>query len=250
MKISIITVTYNSEKTINDTLNSLINQTYNDIEFILIDGNSTDNTINIVNNFSTKIFNKVLIEPDNGMYDALNKGIKLATGEIIGILNSDDVFSENTIISKIAKQFNDDPNLDSIFGDVAFIKNNKTIRYISSKKWTINSFYFGNMPPHPSFYCKKALFEKHGYYKTNYKIAGDFELLLRFILVKKIRFKYLPFKMVNMKTGGLSTNGLESKFKINKEILLSFKENGLNTNYLFLYFRYFKKVFQYFRYYG
>jgi glycosyltransferase involved in cell wall biosynthesis len=247
MKISIITVTYNSEKTISETLNSLIKQTYNDIEFILIDGNSTDKTINIVNSFNPKVFNKILIEPDNGMYDALNKGIKLSTGEIVGILNSDDVFSENTIISIIANQFKDNPNLDAIIGDVAFVENNKTIRYISPKRWTIKSFYFGNMPPHPSFYCKKDLFEKHGYYKINYKIAGDFELLLRFILVKKITFKYLPIKMVNMKTGGLSTSGLKSTLKINKEILHSFKENELKTNYLFLYFRYFKKVFQYFR---
>lgn len=247
MKITIITVCYNAQSTIKQTLDSLFSQDYNEVEFILIDGNSTDKTMEIVEAYRSKFF-KIISENDFGMYDALNKGIKLANGEIIGILNSDDEFSQNSILRVIASKFMENSSIDAIIGDVAFIKNNKQIRYCSALNWQPWKFKFGNMPPHPSFYCKRKLFTQFGYYNTNFKIAGDFELLLRFIYINKIKFEYIPYKIVNMKIGGLSTSGLGSIININREILKAFRINRLKTNHFYLYSRYFKKAFEFLHY--
>jgi glycosyltransferase involved in cell wall biosynthesis len=247
LKISIITVCFNSEKTIRDTINSLFSQSYSNIEYILVDGMSNDNTMNIVNEFRQK-FDIIISEVDFGMYDALNKGIQAATGDIIGILNSDDIFSSNNLLQLLAFEFKQNPNLDALIGDIAFKSNDRIIRYYSSKNWDAKKFKFGVMPPHPSFYCKRELFFKYGLYNKNFIIAGDFELLLRFILINKINYKYIPLQMVDMKLGGLSTNGIKSLLRINEEIILAFKINSLKTNYFNLTIRYFCKAFQYFFY--
>ena len=245
MKISIITVCFNANKTIEQTIISVLSQTYQNIEYIIIDGGSEDGTIGIIKKYSSKV-DKIISEKDNGMYDALNKGIKLATGDIIGILNSDDYFSNNNILNLIVCKFNENLELDAIIGDVAFVdKTNKIIRHCSAKKWDISKFRFGNMPPHPSFYCKKYCFDKFGYYNTKFKIAGDFELLLRFFFINKIHFSHIPKTMVSMNLGGLSTSGVKSTLTINREILDAFKINGLKTNFLYLYLRYFKKIFEF-----
>lgn len=245
MKISIITVCFNSEQTIKNTLESLFLQSYNNIEYILIDGASTDNTMKIVSGYKDK-FNYIISESDKGMYDALNKGIKLSSGDIIGILNSDDEFNDNNLLEIISDRFKMNNKLDAIIGDVAFInKNKKVVRYYSASKWNPFLFKFGYMPPHPSFYCKRNLFKEYGYYNTDFKIAGDFELLLRFIYVYNINYEYIKYTFVNMKLGGLSTSGLDSLIQINKEILYAFKINNLKTNYFYLYSRYLKKSFQY-----
>lgn len=244
MKFSIITVCYNSEKTIRDTIESLFFQSYSDIEFILVDGMSTDNTMKIVNEYKEK-FNVIISEKDSGMYDALNKGILAASGDIIGILNSDDTFANKNIIEILANEFILNPYVDALIGDVAFIKDNKIIRYFSAKNWNVKYFKFGMMPPHPTFYCKRELFLKYGYYNKIFRIAGDFELLLRFLFINRINFKYIPLQMVEMKLGGLSTSGIKSLLKINNEIILAFKLNSLRTNYFYLSVRYLLKVFQF-----
>lgn len=244
MKFSIITVCYNSEKTIRETIESLFSQRYSKIEFILIDGMSTDNTMKIVNEYKEK-FNVVISEKDCGMYDALNKGISAATGDIIGILNSDDTFADKNVIEVLANEFTLNHHVDALIGDVAFIKNDKIIRYFSARNWNVKYFKFGMMPPHPTFYCKRDLFVKYGYYNKNFRIAGDFELLLRFLFVYRINYKHIPLQMVEMKLGGLSTKGMKSLLTINKEIILAFKLNSLTTNYFYLSARYIFKVFQF-----
>ena len=245
MKISIITVCFNAKKTIEKTINSVLSQTYHNIEYIIIDGGSVDGTIEIIEKYRSKI-HKYISESDYGMYDALNKGINFATGDIIGILNSDDYFCNKNILNLIASIFNEKIELDAVIGDIAFInEKNKIIRYCSAKNWNISKFKFGNMPPHPSFYCRKSYFTKYGYYNSNFKIAGDFELFLRFFLIYKINYSYLPIRMVYMRTGGLSTSGFKSTLIINREIQQAFKINGLKSNIIFLYLRYFKKIFEY-----
>lgn len=247
LKVSIITVSYNSVNTISDTIKSVLSQTYPDIEYIIVDGSSTDGTIELVNSFGNRI-SKFISEPDKGMYDAINKGIKISTGDIAGILNSDDVFYNSNVVSRIAEMFSM-YNIDSLYGDDQFVdpeNTSKVVRYYSSKHFNIGKFKFGYMPAHPSFYVKRELFEKFGYYKINYKIAADFELLVRFLYVNHITCKYLEMPFNSMRTGGLSNKSLYSNYILNKEIARACRENGIYTNYLFIYSKYFSKLFEFF----
>lgn len=244
--ISIITVTYNSDKTITDTIRSVLAQTYPNIEYIIIDGASDDGTDNIIKSFGDKI-NKYISEPDRGMYDAINKGFRIASGKVVGILNSDDVFYDNYVIEKVAESFSKNET-DALFGDAIFVdpvKTTKIIRYYSSKNFKLSKFRFGYMPAHTSFYAKKELFERYGYYKTDYKIAADFELMLRFLLINKVSYKYLEFPFVVMRMGGISNRTINSKLILNKEIVRACRENGLKTNYLNIYSKYSLKLFEF-----
>ncbi len=243
IKISIVTVTYNSIKTLKETLNSVKYQTYPYIEHIIIDGASTDGSFELCKQYPHISY--IISEKDSGMYDALNKGIQVATGDIIGILNSDDTFTNNNVIEQIANEFLNNSKIDATIGDVQFVSKNKVIRHYSSFGWKPSKLKMGIMPPHPTFYCKKELFEKFDLYNTNFKIAGDFELLLRFFLLKNIYFKYLPILMVDMKIGGLSTSGFRSKIVINTEIIKAFKLNSIKINYFYLLFRYISKLKQF-----
>ena len=247
IKVSIITVSFNSVATIPDTINSVVNQSYPNIEYIIIDGASSDGTRDVINSYGQKI-TKFTSESDNGIYDALNKGIKLASGDIVGILNSDDFFYNSMVIEKIVKAFIDN-RIDAVIGDVQFVdpvQTSKVVRYYSSKKFNLSKFRFGFMPPHPSFYVKRELFEKLGYYKTDYKIAADYELLLRFLSIHGIKCKYLGIPFVSMRTGGVSNKSISSNITLNKEIARACRENGLRTNYLFIYSKYITKVFEFF----
>lgn len=250
MKISLITVTYNSAPTLRDTIRSVLSQSYPNLEYIIIDGASQDNTIGIIKEYEP-LFNGCLhwiSEKDTGLYDAINKGIIMATGEVVGILNSDDFFTSTTIVKEIADNFNE--NTDAVYGDVHFVKSNDlahSIRYYSSKIFKPALMKLGFMPAHPTFYCRKSCYEKYGLYKTDFKIAADFDLLLRFIYVHHITLKYLPLDMVTMRVGGASTNGLKSHVCIMKEHLRSFKENGLESNLFLLFLRYFYKLTEYIR---
>jgi glycosyltransferase involved in cell wall biosynthesis len=245
IKISIVTVCYNSEKTITNTIESVIKQDYKNIEYILIDGCSIDSTLNIIKKYSDRI-SKVISEKDNGIYDAINKGIKLATGDIVGILNSDDVFYDNQVVSRIANAFDSNINLDSVIGDIIFVnKNDKVHRHYNAKNWTPENFEWGMMPPHPTFYCKKNLFDKLGYYLNDFKIAADYELMMRFLLVNNITYQYLPYKFVKMSLGGASTKNLKSKIQINKEVLYACRINNVKTNFFKIYSKYFKKILEY-----
>lgn len=246
LRVSVITVCYNASNTIESTIISVLNQSYSNIQYIIIDGKSTDNTMDIVNKFTNKI-SKVVSEPDNGLYEAINKGITLSDGDVVGILNSDDIFYNDSIIETIVKKFNDNTTTMSLIGDIAFINNSNIItRKYSSKNWAPFFLRFGVMPPHPSFYCRRELFSKHGNYRTDFKIAADFELLLRFLLINKVNYKYFNEIVVLMKPGGLSTKNWFSQQTITKEIMKACLLNGIYTNYVFIYFRYFIKAIQFF----
>lgn len=232
MKISLITVTYNSGATLRDTIESVLGQTYKDVEYIIVDGKSKDNTVQIIQEYEPR-FNgnmKWISEKDSGLYDAMNKGIMMATGDVIGILNSDDFFTSAEILQNVSDNMSQQ-NIDAVYGDIHFVNSEdlkKTVRYYSSKSFSRGKMRLGFMPAHPSFYCRKSCFEKFGYYKLGYKIAADYELLLRMIYIHNISTLYLPADMVTMRTGGASTNGIRSNYNILKEKAQSFKDNGLH----------------------
>ncbi|MFC2152107.1 glycosyltransferase family 2 protein [Bacteroidota bacterium] len=245
MKVSIITVVFNNVLTIKTAIESVLNQTYKNIEYIIIDGASADGTLEQIKLYRDKV-DKIVSEPDKGIYNAMNKGIRLATGDIIGILNADDFFSNNQVIQKVVEAFAIQET-DTIFGDVQFINSsneNKIVRYYSSKRFKPQMFKYGFMPAHPSFYAKKELFEKFGYYKEDYLIAADYELLIRFLYKEKLKYRYIETPFVTMRTGGVSNKSLKSRFVLNKEIIRACKENGIRTNSFKIYSKYFRKVFE------
>lgn len=237
MKISIITAAYNSGNTLRDTMLSVLNQNYPDFEHIIIDGGSKDNTIDIIKELEPLYNGRLrwISEFDKGIYDAMNKGIKMASGDVIGILNSDDFYTSNSILNKIAKEIK---NVDAIYGDVHFVNPNDlkvTVRNYSSANFTPNKMRMGFMPAHPSFYCKKEVYDKAGLYDTGFKITADYEFLLRAIYIQGIKTKYMPMDFVTMRTGGASTQGIKSHINITKEILRGLRKNGVKSN-LFLQF--------------
>ena len=247
MKISLITITYNSEKTLADTIQSVLNQTYSDIEYIIVDGASNDKTVSIIKQYEAQFDGRMrwISEKDKGLYDAMNKGIRMAIGDVVGILNSDDFFTSIDVLEKISEAFIQDSQLDAVYGDVHFVNPsnlNKCVRYYSSKIFKRHLMKLGFMPAHPSFYIRKECFDKYGLYKTDYKIAADFEFLLRVIYKGKIKTQYLPIDMVTMRMGGASTSGLESHRQIMKEHLRAFRENGIYTNTFLLSLRYIYKI--------
>lgn len=247
MKISIVTVTYNSNKTLLSTFQSILKQTYSNIEYIIVDGLSNDNTVSIIKEYEARFKGRMkwVSEPDKGLYDAMSKGILMATGDIIGILNSDDFFTADDVLQKVSDAFLQNKELDAVYGDVHFVHPdnlNKCVRYYSSKVFKRSLMKLGFMPAHPSFYIRRECFEKYGLYKTDYKIAADFEFLLRVIYKAKIKTQYLPIDMVTMRTGGASTSGIESYKRIMKEHLRAFHENDVYTNVGLLSLRYLYKI--------
>ncbi|MFT5759975.1 MAG: glycosyltransferase involved in cell wall biosynthesis [Alteromonadaceae bacterium] len=230
MKVSIITVCFNSEKTIEDTLQSIQSQTYSDIEYIVIDGLSKDKTNKMVKKYSD-IVSIHVSEKDSGLYDAMNKGISLASGDIVGILNSDDVLADESVIEKIVAGF-DDESVDAVYSDLIYVSEhnlNKATRLYSSKVFSKRMIKFGIMLPHPTFYVRKTCYEALGLYKTTYRVAADFELLARF-MSKGIKAIRLPFISVKMREGGISSSGLLWRVHQNFEIVRACKENGFYTN--------------------
>lgn len=236
MKISIITVSYNSEATIRDTIESVFSQTHSDIEYIIIDGASKDNTLNIIGEYSTRI-TKVISEPDKGIYDAMNKGIAAATGEIVGILNSDDFYESNNVISHIVDQFRLFPESDLIYGDVVFCKAEETniitrvYRASHFKAWKLR---FGWMPPHPATFIKRAAYQSVGDYSLSYKISADYELFVKMLYSNKLSYRWTDKVIVRMRQGGVSTSGLKNSLLLNREIVKACRKNGLYTNLIFV----------------
>jgi glycosyltransferase involved in cell wall biosynthesis len=247
-KISVVTVCFNSEKTIAETINSVINQDYTNLEYIIVDGKSTDRTLEIINQYRDKI-NVIISEKDLGLYDAINKGIKIATGDIVGILNSDDLFNGNNVLSKINNSFNLRDDIEIIFSDVIFFDDvkKKTVRYYSSKYFKPFLFRYGFQPAHPTFYAKKYLFDKIGNYDIKYTIASDFDLMSRFLYIHKIKYLYIKDVWVKMLIGGVSTSGIKSVIKINSEIIDSCKKNRIHTNIILIYSKYLFKWFSFFK---
>ena len=229
MKVSIITVCYNSERTIEDTLKSIAQQTYPNIEHIIIDGNSSDSTNDIVKRYTDSVAIHVS-ESDNGLYDAMNKGIKLATGDVIGILNSDDVFASKHSLQDLMLNF--DESVDGVYSDLVYVSENdlsKVTRLYSSKIFNKNLIRFGIMLPHPTFYVRKKHYESFGLYKTDYRVSADFELLTRFVS-KNLNFKRSDKITIKMREGGISSSGLMWRVHQNFEIVRACKENNIYTN--------------------
>jgi glycosyltransferase involved in cell wall biosynthesis len=249
MKVSIITVVYNRAATIERAIRSVLNQSYKNIEYIVVDGASTDGTTAIVHLHKEKIAT-IISEKDAGMYDALNKGIKVATGDIVGILHADDEFAHEMVIQQIVEKLQSNPVIDAVYGDVGFVhpdQQHKIVRYYSSAIFKTNLFKFGFMPAHPTFFCYRRFFEQFGYYRTDLEIAADFDLLLRFLRKHQLFTVYIPEMLVKMNMGGKSTNGISSTIKINKELKQILKEHQLPSSYLRLYSRYFIKVSEFLR---
>lgn len=254
IKISVVTITYNAADVLQRTLDSVLHQTYQYIEHLIVDGASTDDTVEMAKEYKEEsdevaASHDVVIasEADKGLYDAMNKGIRMATGEVIGILNSDDFFTTNEILQQVADAFVADKELDAVYGDIHFVNPDnldKCVRYYSSKVFRRSLMKIGLMPAHPTFYLKRSCFDQFGLYKTDYRIAADFEFLLRVIYKGRIRTKYLPLDMVTMRTGGASTSGLESYIRIMKEHLRGFRENGIYNNAFMLSLRYPYKIWE------
>lgn len=247
--ISIITATYNSAETINDTIKSVLCQTNKDFEYIIVDGGSTDETIDIVKSYESEFSGRLkwVSEKDKGIYDAMNKGIKMASGDIIGILNSDDYYTSDDILQTIADAFKCQ-TVDAIYGDIHFIKDgvpDKCVRYYSSRLFSPFWLRFGFMPAHPSFYCKRDVFDKSGLYRLDYKIGSDYEMMVRLFRKHKISSRYVPKDFVTMRTGGASNSNLQSRLTLIKEDVKACRDNGIYTNELFICLKFLYKIFEF-----
>ena len=234
MKISIITATYNSSKTLRDTMESVLSQSFSDIEYIIVDGLSKDNTLDIVKEYEAKFKGRLrwISEKDNGIYDAMNKGILMATGEVIGILNSDDLYLDNNVLQDIANAF--DNQTDAVFSNLYFVKQEDTSQIVRVWKGSpYKSFVKGWHPAHPTFYVRKEVYNKYGIFDTSFEVSADFELMLRLIEKEKIRTKYLNRYTIRMRVGGESTGSLRNIIKGNKNIFRAFKKNGINVSYFY-----------------
>lgn len=245
MKVSIITVVYNNRFTIADAIESVLSQNHFEIEYIIIDGLSTDGTKEIIQSYGNRI-TRFVSEKDKGIFDAMNKGVSLATGDVVGILNSDDFYLNNDVISTVVREF-EAKNVDSVFADLVFIKKEcpqKIVRYYNSSRFKPEKVAFGWIPPHPTFFVKRNIYEKYGLFKTDYKIASDYELIARFLSKYKISYSYIPKVIVKMRMGGLSTKNYKSNWILNKEIVRACAENGIKTNIFKVYSKYFTKCLQ------
>ena len=246
MKISIITVCYNSAATIEDTLQSVANQNYNNIEHIVIDGGSTDGTLEILDRYRSKIA-CLVSEPDAGLYDAMNKGIARASGDIIAFLNADDFYSASTVLAMVARRMADE-NLDLLYGDVVFFRPDKpghVVRRYTSKKFAPEMLAYGWMPAHPALFVGRQVFEEVGRFKEDYKIAGDYEFIARIFSMLQPRYEYVPEVLVTMRTGGVSAAGWRNTVLLNQEVLRACRENGLKTNMLKILSKYPYKILEF-----
>jgi glycosyltransferase involved in cell wall biosynthesis len=219
MTISIITASFNNKSTINETIESVVSQSYPLIEYIIIDGNSTDGTKQIIESYSGKI-SKYISEPDKGIYDALNKGISLASGDIIGFLHADDTYSNSGILSKVAAEFTQSPHLWAVYGDLQFVSQNdssKVIRSWKSQPFQKSLLTKGWMPAHPTLFIKKEIYQKFGLFDANYKIAADYDFVLRVFSQPGFTAKYLPEVLIKMRMGGVSTGNIKNLIRKSKE---------------------------------
>jgi glycosyltransferase involved in cell wall biosynthesis len=247
MKVSVITVTFNSAETVEDTIKSVVNQDYKDIEYIIIDGLSKDNTLEIVNKYQASIA-KVISEKDHGIYDAISKGIKNATGDIVVALNSDDMYAANDVISKVVELFKSS-HADAVYGDLNYVDRfitSKVIRKWKSGTYKKGHFLKGWMPPHPTFFVRNYCYQKYGSFNLSLKSAADYELMLRFIHKHEIKVAYLPKLIVNMRAGGQSNVSFKNRFKANREDRKAWEINGLKPGFLTLLRKPLSKIKQYF----
>lgn len=248
MKISIITVSYNSAPYIRECIDSVLMQEGIDLEYIIIDGASTDGTVEIVKSYGDRI-TKFVSEPDAGIYDAMNKGLAMASGDIIGMLNADDIYAHKEVLEHVLSEMAGN-EIDCLFGDLVYFKDedpDTIVRYYRAKGFRPSWFSQGKMPPHPTFFVKRHMYEQHGNFNTDLRICADYDLMVRFFVLHKARYHYLPETMVRMRTGGASTSGISSTLRINKEMLQSCRAHGVPTSMMKIYSKYFTKVFQLFQ---
>ena len=256
MKLSLITVCYNSTAIIRTCFDSVLSQRGIDLEYIVVDGGSKDGTVDIIKEYSTRsaysaqLTFKWISERDQGMYDALNKGIAMATGDVVGILNADDMFESDDTLAHVVDCFNrveHAERVEAIYADIRFVKDDlqTTSRYYSAKHWKPWMLQWGKMPPHPSVYIRRELFEKLGLYKLGYDIAADYELLIRYLRKAGIMTRYLNECVVRMRMGGKSTRGWKSFMTLNREIVRGNRENGYFCCFPMLLPKYLFKIFEF-----
>ncbi|QUX90618.1 glycosyl transferase [Marinomonas sp. A3A] len=236
MKISVITVCYNSQEFIVSAIDSVLFQSHDDIEYIIVDGESKDNTVSIISAYKNKV-DQFVSEPDKGIYDAMNKGLALATGDVIGILNSDDFYPHPDIITQVAQAFERSPNVDMVLGNVDFVKSDNLslpMRFYSSFNFSPWKIRFGFMPAHPAAFIKRSAYEKVGSYALGYKIGADFEWFVRALLIHRLSYVKLNQTLVRMREGGVSTSGMKSYWLTSKEQIRALRDNNVYSNFVFV----------------
>jgi glycosyltransferase involved in cell wall biosynthesis len=246
IKVSIITVCYNSSETIEDTIRSVASQTYSNIEYIIIDGASKDDTVEIIKR-NVSVVSKWISEKDSGIYDAMNKGVAMATGNIIGILNADDVFANERVVENIVKNF-EDTTIDAVYADLKYVKKDdlqKVIRYWKSGTYKHGKFLYGWMPPHPTLYVKKEVYTKYGSYRLDMPSAADYEFMLRVIHINKIKLAYFPEVAILMREGGLSNSSIKHRIKANRDDKRAWSLNNVKPRFYTLMLKPLLKVFQF-----
>ncbi len=246
MKISIITIVYNNRETIADAIESVLGQTYPDVEFIVVDGLSTDGTTEVIRNYGNSI-SLFVSEKDGGLYDALNKGIKLATGDVIGFLHSDDLFYSQDSLAQVAAAFSAH-NTDCVYADLLYVQKtdtNKVVRNWVSGEYERHNFLFGWMPPHPTFYVKREVYERLGLYNTTFRSAADYELMLRYLYKHQISATYIPEKLVKMRVGGKSNVTLQNRIRANREDQQAWLVNDLKPYFFTRYLKPLRKLVQF-----
>lgn len=241
MKVSIITVAYNSEKTLADAMTSVLRQTYKDIEYIVVDGLSKDGTVGVIKSFEPLFKGRLkwVSEKDRGIYDAMNKGVHMATGDVVGILNSDDFLTNDTVIERMVKEFPADAG--AVYGDIHFVRagnENHTVRYYSGRVFRPWLVRIGYLPPHPSLYVRRELFDKFGYYDASLRISADFELIARLGYKNRVPMKYLHIDFVTMRMGGASTRSWSNRMLGAEENMIACRNNGIRTNWALISMKY------------
>jgi len=248
LKVSIVTPAFNSVDTIEDCIRSVAGQTYPNIQHIIIDGRSTDGTLDIIEKYSNLIA-QVISEPDNGIYDALNKGIEMANGDVIGILHSDDLYADNSVIETVVNYLLQN-EVDSFYGDLVYVGRNdvnKIVRYWKAGEFEKKKFEYGWMPPHPTFFVRRKIYEQYGFYDLRMGTAADYELMLRFLYKHEISTSYIPKVLVKMRAGGKSNVSLKNRLIANLKDIESWKVNGLNPPLFLRFFKPLRKLPQFFQ---
>lgn len=245
MTISIVTATYNSALTVADTLTSVNRQSYKSIEHIIVDGASGDNTLEIVDRFPHVA--KVISEKDHGIYDAMNRGVGLASGEVVAILNSDDVYIDEQVVAKVMSAF-EDPSIDAAYGDLQYVRPddlNTVTRTWRSGGFSIRKFYYGWMPPHPSFFVRRRVYEQVGRFNCTLKSSADYEFMLRVLVKYRLKPRYIPQVLVKMRTGGMSNASLQHRLRANREDREAWRLNDLDPYFFTIPLKPLRKVFQF-----
>lgn len=247
MKISIITVVFNNENTIREAIESVLGQTYKNIEYVIIDGGSIDNTVNFINAYKDQL-GYFVSEKDSGLYEAMNKGIRACTGDVIGILNSDDLYEDLNVIARVMEEFTKDSELDILYGDLVYVKSdntNKIVRNWKSKSYYNTFFEHANVPPHPSLFVKSKVYKETGLFDLRYKLAADYELMLRMFKNHNFKSKYINSLIIKMRLGGATNQSFSNVIAQNKEILKAWENNGLKAPFYLMPLRIVKRLTQF-----